>query len=504
MKSLTFISKYLGVAPFDWRNNARKALYNSAFSNDETIEQLKENLCSDNLDIVENSFKVLFSLSHKAPKRIAGLKNDIFKAARRCSHFKIAYFAKGILENLISIDDSAKRELTQATKLITPLNFIANRNEENYRYYNCEHEAEYILGDADYKYKLGNICNAFEYDCKKALKKVLQNMRKLGYRKGKRYWKEVPSKWRRGYYGEKSYKTKLHYYSYHSIQMFLMWCIKNLPIRKRAWDEFLREQKDFEPFFVDEQITDRPSFAEFKNVKLDVDTWLKQKIKRGDVYRSVKLSQPWVVLFESTHIRYEDKVFHREISTCFAKGSLKKVKKKREVFPPYFTCSNFNIDEVPTIANEIGGLSVCGHNAEEVEGKLSPTHGSISDTNFDSSFNPLFPTPELVKDLKLKQRRGTLEYYRGRELVVKCINWQNGYIANVGYSGEDKFELADYGSVLIIKTKYLKAFLKAHKVRLLSTGEIEKRKIDKYGKSWDYKKENTRCRRFAFEISDVY
>ncbi len=503
MNTLAFISKYLSAPPVPWRSSAYTALYKSALVDDKAIKQLKQNLRSDNLDIVENSLKVLLSLSQKTPVRVLSLKTDICNTAQRCRHFKIAYFAKNILADLVKIDASVNKELYKVINLITPKIFISTRREETYyRSYSCEHGVEYTLGDESYKYRLSEICNAFEYDCKKALKKVLQIMRGMGYKKDTHYWKAVPPRWRRNYYrDENGYKTKLHYCSHHSIQIFLIWCINNLPLTKESWDSFLREQKNFDPSFVNQKISDRPSFIKFVDLNLDAKVWLKQKIKREDVFNSVKLSNPWVVLYENTYIRYEDKVFDRDISTCFSKTSLKSVKKKKEVFAPYYDCRNTGINEVPTIANQSKKLSVYGHNSEEIERKISPSHGTISETNFETTFNPIFPAPDLVDFLKLKQRKGTLEYYKGKELVVHCINWQNGYIANSGRSGEDKFQIVDHGTVLIIKSKYLKSFLKARKLRLISTGEITKRKIDKYGTGWDYKVEDTKRKRFAFEVS---
>lgn len=504
MDTLTFISKFLSTPVVKWRDSAYTALYNSALVDDNAIEQLKKNLYSDNLDVVENSLKVLFSLSQKVPSRILNLKMDICKTAKRCKHFKITYYSKNILEDLATLDISVNKEFSTVTNLINPKSFIPNRRKEDYYCsYSCEYDVKYTLGDENYKYRLNDVCNTFEYDCKKALRKVLQIMRGMGYKKGFQYWKDIPSRWRRGYHDEKSYKTKLHYYSYHSIQMFLIWCINNISVTKESWDYFLDKQGDFDPSFVAQKISDRPEFIKFIGANVDVKAWLKQKIKREDVFGAVKLSNPWVVLYENTYIRYEDKVFDRDISTCFSSVSLSNVKKKKEVFAPYYDCRNTRIDEVPTIASQKNKLSVYGNNLRGVEGKLFPSYGIISETTLETTFNPIFPAPELVDFLKLKQRKGALEYYKGRELVVQCINWENGYIANSDRSGEDKFQTADYGSVLIIKSKYLKDFLKARKLRLLSTGEITKRKIDKYSTGWDYKPENTKHKRFIFEASKL-
>jgi|GEM_PF-3471114 len=503
MKSLPFISKYLGVAPFKWRDGAGKALYENALLDEKAISQLKENLLSENLDIVENSLKVLFRLSYKTPERILSIKERILKTAKRCNHFKIAYLSKNILQNLSDFKPSAKGMFIQSLRLITPTEFVPSTQQAWYRY-SSDHFVEYALGGADYKYKLDNICNAFKYAGKKGYKKLLQNMKVLGYQKGKKYWEDVPSRWSRGYSRNESYKTKLHYCAYHGIQIFLMWCIKNLPVEEARWTEFLQENYNYEPVWVEDLITDRPDFIKFKDVKIKTEVWLKDKLKRADIYNLTGLNQSWVVLYEDTRIRFEDKLLSRKTFSGFTTENLNKIKDKKEVFPPSYSCNNCLIDEVPMLAHKSKKLFVSDHNRTELDGKLFPAYGIISETNFGDSFNPVFPAPEMVEQLKLKQRKGTLEYYTDTdELVIKTINWQNGFVASIGNHGEDKHHLADHGSVLMIKGKYLKKFLKSNKLRLITCGDLDKSKIDRYGTGWEYKPEDTRRKRFIFEISEI-
>jgi hypothetical protein len=502
MKAINFVNNMLKSSPIVWRSTGKKILCKEALINKDAVAELFTNLNSKDLDIVENTMKVLFSVAHNDPEKIIHLKADIVATAKRCQHFKICFFSKKIIESMLQLNPSVTTEITEIETMIKPKKIITGNSSQPYYSRDCRHDAEYILGGVDYRYQLNDVCHAFNYDCSKALKKVLRTMKKLGYEKNKLYWKDVPRRWSKGYSRNEVYKTRLHYSSYHSIQLFVMWCLENLPIKREAWDEYLIEQEGYEPIFTDDLIEDRPEFIKL-DTKIETNKWLKQKIKRNEVYQSSNLDKDWTILYEDTRIRFEDKLFERDIASCFSKSSLNKVKNKADVFAPYYDCRNVNIDKVPEQAFFSGKLYISGGNLPEIESELVPSYGKISEKEYEGNYSPIFPCPELITALGLKQKKGTLNFYKDNELVIKNINWRNGFFFSVGHGGEDRFNQTNNGCILIIKTKHLKKYIKTNKLRLLSTGEISKSKIDKYGDSYEYKPENIKRKRFTFNITKL-
>lgn len=501
MSTFEFISQYLGSPIVAHRNRALICLLQEAMSNPEVVNQIGLNLQSKNLDIVTASLKVLLALGLRDPIRVKPLSKKIINLGRRTNHFEIASLCKDILINLKSIIPSLEDSANLLSKRLTP-KLKQFDDSEGMFYANCDYFIEYALGSQDYKYELSHICGVFRYDCKKAFKQVTRYMKNLGYRKGVKYWKERPYRWKHDFYGNR-YETRLQYYARHGIQVFLMWCVKNLPTSIKAWDELLIYERKWDASIPDLSIEERPKCLRFSDLQINVEPWLKKRIKKADAYELLNSKAEWMPLYENTNFRDEDKSFKRYVTTCFIRIPIGKLSRKNEIFPIHYSCRNCYVNELPIEAKKKGWLTLDNSSLYDLpEDKLTPSYGTVSEDFGD--YVKLFPAPELVEYFKLIQKKNALEYYKGREPVIRCINWRSGYRREVSSYGEDRFELANYGHLLIIKSKYLKKYLRENNLRLLAVGDIWKMKVKKWGREeYDSYNKNTRRKRVSFEIIKI-
>lgn len=494
MNTLEFLTKYLSSPIVAHRNKSLLCLFEEGSSNKAIVKQLGLNLGSSNFDIVLNSLKIVLAISYKDHNKVKMLSDKIVKLGLKTNHFFTALLCRDILRE---IDDQIS-EISRITKRITPkLN-----SSENADYFidNCDHFLEYSLGDRNYKYELSRICRTFRYDCKRATKQVFAYMRAFGYRKGTQYWKERPSRWQHDFDGNR-YETRLNYFSRHGIQMFLMWCVNNLSARDDDWSEFLMDERNWDASMPELLVKEKPLFLNFTELKIETDTWIKQKIKKRSTYELFDPNKEWFPLFENSNFKHEDKSFDRRVTTCFIKPPVSNISKKLEFSTPNYSCRSCYVNELPIKAKQNGRLYLddSGNRHDALKDKLFPSYGIVSE-DFDD-YVKLFPAPEIIEHFKLTQRKDTLNYYKGQELVVYCLNWHDGYYRNVGRQGEDRFELANYGNLLMIKTKYLKKYLKDKNLKLLVLGSIWKRKVDKWSHEGDYdNKKTSKHKWLSFEI----
>ncbi|MEI6835676.1 MAG: hypothetical protein WCK59_02485 [Candidatus Falkowbacteria bacterium] len=496
MKTKQFITQYLKSPIVIHRKKALEVFFNEADSNLEFRQQLISNLKSDNYDIVLNSLKIIRSLVEYSPKKMLSCGPEIVFLAKNTNHFRIAYLCKEISDILYGVNFISEMAYKSVCKIVTP-NF--KQSEPDDKYFSCSYLLEYKLGNKDLKYNLDYICNAFKFEGTKAEKKVFEYMHYLGYKKEKIYRETKPMRWRDDYEGF-NYKTDLYYFSEHSIQIFLMWCVKNLHIPKDAWDELLKHEREWDPSIPESTLIEgKPYIIDNIDLLSDADQWLKKRLKKEDAYKLINLSSEWTPLYENTYIKHDEKIFSRYIHTCCIKKPIGKLSKKIEIEIPYYQAENSYINELPVEAEKSCNLRLNSYGRdEELNNKLVPNYG-ISSEDYDE-YVRIFPSPEIIKGLKLHQRKNTMEYYSGNKLVIKSIHWRDGYERSVGGRGEDRYQLGTYGQILLIKSKSLKDYLKLNKLKLLANGNILKRKEKRYGGNFDYKKENSRYKRFLVEF----
>lgn len=478
------------------RKKALEVFFNEAFSNLEFRQQLISNLKSDNYDIVLNSLKVIRSLVECSPIKILSCGSAIVFLAKHTMHFKIAYLCKEIIDILYRVNLLSEVAYKSVSGVVSP-NFKQSGLDD--KYFSCNYLLEYKLGSKDLKYNLDYICNAFQFECTKAEKKVFEYMRFLGYRKEKIYHERKPARWRDDYEGF-NYKTDLYYFSEHSIQIFLMWCVKNLHISKNAWYELLEHEREWDPSIPEFTLIEgKPDIIDNIDLLSDTDQWLKKRLIKEDAYKLINLSSEWVPLYESTYIKHDEKIFSRYVHTCCIKKPIGKFSKKIEIELPYYQAENSYINELPVEAAKSGNLRLNSYvRDEEFNNGLVPNYG-ISSGEYDE-YVRVFPSPEIIEGLKLHQKKNTMEYYSGNKLVIKNVHWRDGYERIVGGRGDDQYQLGTYGQILLIKSKFLKDYLKLNKLKLLANGNILKRKEKRYGSNFDYKKENSRYKRFFVEF----
>jgi len=495
MNTFEFLSQYLASPIVAHRNRATLCLFQETMSNPQAINQFALNLQSRNFDVVLNSLKVLQAVGLRDPRKVASLSKKIINLGKETDHFGIANLCKDILANLESVN-SAKHWTGLISKKLTPK--ILKSEDSEMFFDNCDHFLEYSLGGKDYKYELSHICTAFRYDCKKASKQVFRYMKTLGYKKGTQYWKERPSRWRHDFEGDR-YETKLQYYAKHAIKIFLMWCIKNLPITIGAWEEVLIYERKWDPSLSHLLVEEKPSFIRFTDLQMDTNAWLKKRIKKADAYELFYPKVEWIPLYENTNFRSEDKSFDRYVTTCFIRTPIGKLSRKIKLAPIYYSCRGCYISELPIKAKKKGWLTLDNYSGYDLlKGRLAPSYGIVSE-DFDD-YVKLFPAPEIIEYFKLTQKKNSLEYSKNGELVIRCINWRSGYHRDISSQGEDRFELANYGHLLMIKAKYLKKYLKDNDLKLIAVGNIWKRKVDKWSQEYDYKSKNSRHKWLSFEI----
>ncbi len=479
MNTLEFLSQYLGSPIVAHRQRAIISLVKQSITNPKVILQLRQNLKSSNLDIVQNSLRVLLAIGYRKAELLYLVYNQLFNLGLRTNHFAIL----SLCNELLVLIDRKHEDLSQISKRLKPNLIVLKSNE--YFFDNCNHSLEYLLGSKDYGYELAHICRAFRYDCKKAEKQVIKYMKELGYKKGSRYWKERPDWWGYDFEG-KRYETSLQYFSRHSIQMFLLWCLKNLPIAKEDFEELLNYERNWDPAIPQLQVKEQPQMIKFPDMELEPNSWLKKKIVKSDAYNLIyNTNVVWFPLYESTNLKVEKKSFHKYITTCFIRTPIGKISRKNTTPTVNYNCHNCYINELPDIAEKEGLLAIQNDSMGSLTNKLIPSYGHTED-DFDS-YSKLFPSPEIVRFFNLKQKKNTLEYYNGKEIVVQYINWQSGYHRNVGTGREDRYELSNYGKLLLIKTKYLRKYIQENKLKLFAKGSITKQLVDDYKSGFNSK-----------------
>lgn len=496
MKTKNFITKYLASPVIAHRKKSLEVFFSEAKLNIDFRQQLIENLTSKNYDIVFNSLKVLRSLAEYDLELITSYGQEIVALVKQTDHFGIAWLCKEISDLLHNTEVLSKADYTLIQNKVTPI-FKPSEEEEHF-YDRCDFSFEYKLGNQDLKYELEHICDAFRYECKKAQGKVLKYMRSLGYKEKKIYRETKPARWRNDHYGFR-YETDLYYFSRNSIEIFLLWCVKNLQISEEGWRELVRYEREWDPSIPESfLITSKPDIVGNLDLSEDVTKWLKTRVKKEEVYKLIDLSSEWVPLYENSYLKHDEKAFSRHVYTCCIKKPLGKFSKKTELGIPYYRAEKSYINELPLESEKLGNLHLDNRNHEEdLDNKLIPTYGSSSE-EYDE-YVRMFPSPEIVKALKLRQKRNTMEYYHGRELVIKNVHWRDGFETSVGGRGEDRYELGTYGQILLIKSKFLKQYLKQNKLKLLALGDIAKRKEKRYG-GYEFKRENSRYKRASLEF----
>lgn len=481
MNTPEFLTKYLNSPILAHRSKSLLCLFEEVELNQKAMGQLSVNLESNNLDIVFNILRILQTISLEDGSKVKPISKKIAQLGRKTNHFTIASLCRDILAK--TGDKTLSKTVNSITKRITP-KMKPSTNSEMF-FDNCDYFLEHSLGAQDHKYELSNICRAFRYDCKKATKQVFAYMRILGYKKNIQYWKDRPSRWQYDFGGSR-YETRLNYFARHAIQMFLMWCVNNLTATKEDWSEFLINERKWDASIPKLKIQVRPSFLHFVDIKEETSAWIKRRIKKDDAYELFNSKNKWIPLYENTNFKYEDKSFDRYVATCFIRPPISDLSRKIEFTPPHYNCRSCYINELPTKVIQNGRLYLDDSNSrhEDLKDKLLPSYGIVSE-DFDD-YVKLFPAREIIDHFKLTQQKNSLDYYRGKELVVCCINWRDGYYRNVGRQGEDRFELANYGHLLMIKTKYLKKYLKEKNLGLIAVGRIWKHKVDKWSREYNY------------------
>ncbi len=496
MKTFEFLSKYFGSPVVSHRQRSTLLLFKEALSNPLAVKQLGDNLQSKDYDIILHSLRVLFAISVHDPNIIKSISLTILKVAKNTDHYGVALLGLDTLVNVATIEPRLGSSIKSLGIELMPI--IQEPTNQEPFYSSCDHSIEYLLGNQDLKYELNHICDAFRYECSEAFEKVSKTMRALGYRKGKSSRESNPSRWRNDFYGT-HYQTKLFYYSRHSIQIFMMWCVKNLPISSEAWDELLIYERKWDPSVPELLIKEQPSIVGSLDLVTGVDDWLKKKVKKEEVYKLINSNDEWVPLYEQTHFKDEEKSFQRFVTTAFVKSPVSKLPRRTEIYIPHYQVRNGFINELPMIAKEKGLLTLDSNRGrgDLFDGKLFPAYGVASD-EYDE-YVKLFPAPEIIEDLKLVQKKNTLEYYKGKEMVIQVINWRSGYDRDVDNRGEDRYEVINYGHILLMKTKYLKKYLKDNKYKLIAAGDLSKRKVKTYSDN-SYNPKNSRYKRASWEL----
>lgn len=492
MDTLEYLSQYLSSPIVSHRNRAINIFVENALLNSAAVDQLGKNLGSENLDIVIGSLKIIFAVSLRNKSTTSRLSKKIMSLGKKSEHFEVVLLCKEILANLnnTSTAENLKKKLTPCFK---------NKVSTKPFHVDCDLFIEYALGNQKYKYVLENICDIFEIDCKKAFKKVKRLMKELGYKDNKQYRKERPHRWRYDFDGVQ-FETSLNYYARHALNLFLMWCIQNLNTSEEGWDEFVSSKQIWDLAIPESLISKKPYWLVFKDLNTDVNTWLKMRIKKEEAYELLNLENKWVPLYEYTHFKGEGKSLNRYMSTCFIMKPTGKISKKMEFKPPRYSCDDCHINNLPISAYENGQIWLHEDSHYDfLKDKLLPTFGTASENYAD--YCKVFPAPEIVNYFKLKQKKNTLEYYKGKELVIHCINWRGGYRRSVDNRGEDEFELANYGYILMIKSKYLKKYMRENKLKLIAVGSISKYKIKMW--SHDYDSKNSKYKWLPMKILSV-
>lgn len=495
MNTLEFLSTFLKSPIIAHRDKSLLCLFENSKYDQKTIEQLGLNLSSNNFDIVLNSLRIIYSISLLSNPKLQVVAEKVASLGLKTNHFAIASLCRDILNEIGGKTLSKAKLITRKT---TPE--IAEPTDGEMFFDNCDYSLEYSLGAKDHKYELSHICRTFQYDCKKAAEQVFAYMRMLGYRKNTQYWKERPSRWQHDFEGNR-YETRLNYFARHAIQMFLMWCVKNLSTTENGWRELLTDQRKWDASMPKLNIQERPRFLRFTDLETNTEKWIRSRIKNSDAYELFDPKAQWFPLYESSDFKYQDKAFDRYAATCFLKPPVANLSKKIEFSPPHYSCRGCYINELPALASQSGRLYLDDVNsrADELKNKLLPTYGIVTE-DFDD-YVKLFPALEIVKYFRLHQKRNSLDYYKSKELVVRCINWHDGYYRNVGRQGEDKFELAGRGHLLMIKTSYLKRYLEKKGLKLIVVGRISKHKVDKWSREYNFNdKKSSKYKWLSLEI----
>jgi len=327
-------------------------------------------------------------------------------------------------------------------------------------------------------------------------------MKTLGYKKGKRYWKEMPEGWR-NYYGENKYETRLSYYARHGLQIFITWCVNNISITNDKWDELLISKRNFDPSLPTELFMPKPNYIVFEDLHKDSKVWLKEKNTINKISKQLNEKSTWFPLYEDTEFKTSDKSFNKYITSCFIKKPNKKLPPKGMLATVNYECQGYYVNEFP-FDFKGSNLFVRNHNHEEKwENKLIPCYGIITES-FDD-YKKLFPAPEIVEFFKLKQKPNTLEFYKGKELVICCINWKDGYSIDYEARRLERLELSNHGEMLLIKTKYLKKYMKAHHtLELLAVGNVSKWNLNHYSKDFHNREENSKYDWLSPVIIKIY
>lgn len=496
MRTFEFLSKYFGSPVVSHRHRSALLLFKQALSNPSAVKQLGENLGSKDYDLVLYSMRVLLAVSVHDPKIVKSISAALLKVANNTDHYGIARLGLDALANIAAIEPNLIPSVTSLDEKLTPV--MRELDSPDPFYGRCDHLIEYLLGNQDLKYELNHISDAFRYDCNKAFRKVSKTMRMLGYRKSKSSRESNPPRWRNDFYGT-HYQTKLYYYSRHSIQIFMMWCVKNLPTSLEAWNELLTYERKWDPSVPELLLKEQPGIVGFLDVATGVDDWIKKRVKKEEVYKLINSNAEWVPLYEQTQFKDEDRSFSRFVMTAFIKTPVAKLPRKTEIYIPHYEIRNGFINELPMLAKERGLLNLeSNYNRGDLfDGKLFPAYGIVSD-EYDE-YIKVFPAPEIVEVLGLTQKKNCLEYYKGGELVIQAINWRSGHDRDVDNRGEDRYEVFNYGSLLLIKRKYLKKYLKDSKSRLIAVGDLSKKKTKRWGDS-SYDPKNSRHKRVSWEL----
>ena len=326
MKTKEFITQYLTSPVVAHRKKATNMAFNEARSNSEFRKQLIENFGSSDYDIVLNSLKVFRALAEYDPQKASECGSKITLLSKRTDHFSIAWLCKEIADVLYEGNLLSETAYKTIQGKVTPT--LKHVEEEEYFHSRCDYSLEYRLGNQDLKYELDHICTAFRYECNKAQRKVFSYMRSLGHKREKVYRETKPARWRDDHYGFR-YETDLIYFSKHSIQVFLMWCVENLEISQGAWNELVRYEREWDPSIPDPfLISGKPDIIGNFDLKEDVDKWLKTRTSKKDVYKLLDLSSEWVPLYENTYLKHDEKAFSRHVYTCCIKQPLGKFSKK--------------------------------------------------------------------------------------------------------------------------------------------------------------------------------
>lgn len=504
MGKLDSISKFISAPVTKWRYQSKLLILDEILKgNADLFKVVLKNLSSNDLTLIEDSLEVLVGISEKKPKLLANYAHLIIKVASRCKHYKIRHCSLLIFQNLSKLHHKHERGRKNISLLCTPV--FRTRDAKEIRR-EWPYHLKYTLGEHE-SYLIQEICEAFEVTHNKGIKVIFSLMRSLGYRQKKLYWKEIPRKWKDDYGNQGHiYRSEMYIFVHHAINQFIIWCVENYQINEKDWDEIALGLREFDPSFSEQEVACKPGFINFENPNQKAEEWLKQKIDARDIYKRVTLANQWVSLYENTQLRYDDKSFDLHCVTCFLKGKHLPRMKKTEFYPPSYESHNsLFINELPLSAfkNSLIYSSHFNHPRLDLTDILIPSFGSTHFNQYSDNYY-LFPSPELFIGLDLIQKKGTLEYYKGRELVIKCLNWKGGYFHISPRYGSENWETAESGTILLIKRKYLKDFLQKNGLSLIAKATVTKRKISSHSgrneDSSDYSKKNYIHRYLPYKI----